>query len=186
MIFPRIKAQKLRFETLQEIVKADAKQRYGLLFEPAAESSEKGVWWIKANQGHSIKTVDVDMTPILSVEDIPTRIAVHGTSVTAWKSIATQGLSKMNRNHIHLAQGVPSNNVISGMRKSSQVLIYIKVQNAINSGIKFLLSDNGVVLTTGDENGFLKTEFFERVVTAKGEVLLGNDTELLDPIVSGA
>ena len=28
---------------------------------------------------------------------------------------ATQGLSRMNRNHIHLAQGIPSDNVISGM-----------------------------------------------------------------------
>ena len=34
-----------------------------------------------------VQAVNVDMTPILSVEEIPTRIAVHGTSMMAWKSI---------------------------------------------------------------------------------------------------
>ena len=55
------------------------------------------------------------------------------------------------------------------MRKSSQILIYINVQKALDAGIHFYLSANGVVLTDGDESGFLKPEFFERVVTARGE-----------------
>jgi 2'-phosphotransferase len=42
----------LNLEGLQEIVKADAKQRYDLKFE---EGTEAGIWWMKANQGHSIK-----------------------------------------------------------------------------------------------------------------------------------
>ena len=51
---PRIKSQNIDLVGLQEIVRADAKQRYSLLFEPAAEQSVQGVWWIRANQGHSI------------------------------------------------------------------------------------------------------------------------------------
>jgi 2'-phosphotransferase len=51
---PKIKSQNLDLVGLQEIVKADAKQRYTLLFEPMAEESAQGVWWIRANQGHSI------------------------------------------------------------------------------------------------------------------------------------
>jgi 2'-phosphotransferase len=62
------------------------------------------------------------------------------------------------------------------MRRSSQVFIYINVQKAIDAGIKFFLSDNGVVLTPGNESGFLKPEFFERVITAKGEILLPKST----------
>jgi len=173
---PRIKSQNLDLVGLQEIVKADSKQRYTLLFEPMAEGSAQGEWWIRANQGHSITTVDVEMKPIPSTEDIPSGCAVHGTSVAAWNSIATQGLSRMKRNHIHLAQGIPSDNIISGMRKSSQVFIYINVQKAIDAGIKFFLSDNGIVLTPGNESGFLKPEFFEQAITAKGEILLKNMT----------
>ena len=39
----------------------------------------------------------------------------HGTNFEAWNSIAKAGLSKMKRNHIHLAQNVPGESgVISG------------------------------------------------------------------------
>ena len=52
------------------------------------------------------------------------------------------------------------------MRNSSQILIYVNVQKAIDAGIKFYLSANGVVLTEGDERGFLLPQFFSRVETA--------------------
>ncbi|PFH50998.1 hypothetical protein AMATHDRAFT_143591 [Amanita thiersii Skay4041] len=161
----RLKGQGLSWEMLKDIVEKDRKRRYALVFE--GES-----WWIRANQGHSIKTVQMEMTPVLSVRDIPTGIAVHGTTLGSWQSIATQGLSRMKRNHIHLAQGLPGENVTSGMRKLSQVFIYINIEKAIEAGIKFYLSENGVVLSTGDEDGILKPEFFEKIVDAKGELLL--------------
>lgn len=55
----------------------------------------------------------------------------------------------------------------TGMRKSSQILIFINLQKALDVGIKFYLSENGVILTEGDERGYLKTEFFDRVEDAK-------------------
>jgi 2'-phosphotransferase len=95
----------------------------------------------------------------------------------------------MKRQHIHLAQGVPGDKVISGtahfhsypplyltkklvtpgMRKSSQILIYIDLPKALDAGIKFYLSSNGVVLTEGDERGFLSPEFFLRVENAAAQ-----------------
>jgi len=60
-----------------------------------------------------------------------------------------------------------------GMRTSSQILIFIDVQKALNAGIKFSLSDNGVVLTEGDEKGFLSKQFFEKVVDVKKGELVG-------------
>ena len=99
----------------------------------------------------------------------------------------------MSRNHIHLAQGVPGSGVISGilpgglsycgnmlimppgMRKSSEILIYIDVQKAIDAGLKFYLSANGVVLSEGDDRGYIKPEFFSRVETVKGVPLPGYD-----------
>jgi 2'-phosphotransferase len=50
------------------------------------------------------------------------------------------------------------------MRHSAKILIYIDVQKALDAGIKFWLSENGVVLTEGDERGFLMQKFFEKVV----------------------
>lgn len=52
------------------------------------------------------------------------------------------------------------------MRNSSQILIFVNVQNALDAGIKFYLSANGVVLTEGNSNGFLSPEFFLRVENA--------------------
>ncbi|KAI0832015.1 KptA family-domain-containing protein [Trametes gibbosa] len=168
-LLQRPKMGELTLGSLQEIVKSDAKGRYSLLLETDPNGGDE-VWWIRANQGHSMKAVVLDYEPIKSVTDIPTGIAVHGTTKRAWESIKNQGLSKMSRNHIHLAQGVVGSGVISGMRKSSQIFIYVDVQKAIDAGIKFYISANGVVLTDGDEGGFLSTQFFSQVDIVDGKI----------------
>ncbi|KAG2089670.1 KptA family-domain-containing protein [Suillus cothurnatus] len=156
----------INFSQLQEIVSKDQKQRFHLLTEPRSSDSPSDIWWIRANQGHSLKTVTLDMQPITSALDIP--MAVHGTTLSAWESIATHGLSKMKRNHIHLAQGIPGDNVMSG--RDAQLVTnfdFVDVQKALDAGVLFYLSANGVVLTDGDE-GFLSPTYFQRVEFAKG------------------
>ncbi|KIP02297.1 hypothetical protein PHLGIDRAFT_16631 [Phlebiopsis gigantea 11061_1 CR5-6] len=174
----RPKLKDMTLEAIQDLVQNDAKTRFSLIQEPDPSSGScDAVWWIRANQGHSLKTVKLDLYPIQSLSDIPTGIAVHGTNAAAWDIIKSQGLSKMTRNHIHLAQGVPGSGVISGMRNSASILIYVDVQKALDAGIKFYLSSNGVILTEGDEHGFLRAEFFRRVVDKKGSELKGWETE---------
>jgi 2'-phosphotransferase len=52
------KGETLDLEALKEIVENDSKNRFDLKFEEAApEESGVGSWWIKANQGHSIKVL---------------------------------------------------------------------------------------------------------------------------------
>lgn len=54
----------------------------------------------------------------------------------------------MSRNHIHFAPGLPQEDgVISGMRKSCDVYIYIDMVQAIKDGIDFYISSNNVILT---------------------------------------
>ena len=57
------------------------------------------------------------------------------------------------------------------MRNSSKVFIYIDLQKALDSGIKFYMSSNGVVLSDGDEYGYIRPRFFQVVKTASGETL---------------
>lgn len=62
------------FMHLQDIVKRDQKSRYHLLFEPQASGSTGvDVWWIRANQGHSMKVCHIRkslraLCPMLALE----------------------------------------------------------------------------------------------------------------------
>jgi 2'-phosphotransferase len=129
-------------------------------------NSDKGTWWIRANQGHSLqKVIDLELVEITDSSEYPT--VMHGTNQTAWPVIAKLGLSRMNRNHIHLATGKVGE-VTSGMRASARVMIHIDLETAMKDGFKFYRSDNGVVLCPGDERGFLPAKYFKQVEVKDG------------------
>ncbi|KAF2183151.1 hypothetical protein K469DRAFT_711102 [Zopfia rhizophila CBS 207.26] len=156
-----------------------------------ADFEDPADFLIRANQGHSIK-LDTEglLTPI--TEDSVPDMVVHGTDEKAWRLILKSGgLRRMARNHIHFASGLPKGfkpmeqteagdvvkdapPVISGMRNSSTVLVYLDIQAAMASGIKFYRSENGVILTEGDDKGFVPYQFFKRVENRKkgGGVLM--------------
>ncbi len=161
------------------MVKENDKQRFSLIpvpvqeddvFEgPAADSDDPAAYLIRANQGHSIAIESASLLTPFTDTDIPD-IVVHGTFYGAWPLILEAGgLSKMGRNHIHFALGVPGNAepVISGMRKDAQILIYVDAKKAMDKGLKWWKSENEVVLTEGDERGMLGLEFVVRVEERK-------------------
>ncbi|KAJ3170004.1 hypothetical protein HDU87_000527 [Geranomyces variabilis] len=153
------------FDDIKRIVATNAKQRFSL-----SQDGTSGAWQIRANQGHSLSSaiIQIPMQPILDANSIPA--AIHGTTRAAYTLIKSSGgLRPMGRQHIHLATGIPSKDasVISGMRTSAQVLIYVSMARALAAGIEFWRSENGVVLTSGLE-GVLGCEFFEKVVDRDG------------------
>ncbi len=74
----------------------------------------------------------------------------------------------MGRNHVHFAIGLPSESgVISGMRKSAEVYIYIDSARAMAEGIVFFKSSNGVILTAGlGPEGMVPPSCFSQVIVA--------------------
>ncbi|KAI8085026.1 phosphotransferase KptA/Tpt1 [Halteromyces radiatus] len=148
---------------IQYIVANNDKQRFFL-------KQDHGDWYIRANQGHSLRQLDsVDMTP----QQTPLDTVIHGTTLANWHLIQQSGyISRMNRNHIHCAIGLPEDNgVISGIRSSSQVLIYIDMQKALQDGILFYRSANDVILTDGLD-GSLSLKYVSQVVDRDGKSLL--------------
>uniref|UniRef100_A0A2P2K221 2'-phosphotransferase n=1 Tax=Rhizophora mucronata TaxID=61149 RepID=A0A2P2K221_RHIMU len=95
-------------DDIKEAVRRDNKQRFSLL-------EEDGELLIRANQGHTITTVESEslLKPIISAEDIP--VCVHGTYKKNLESILKSGLKRMQRLHVHFSCGLPSDGkVISG------------------------------------------------------------------------
>merc|ERR1719230_2398592 len=102
--------------------------------------------------------VHPDLAPVRA-GDLP--FAVHGTYLEAWAVIKQEGISRMTRNHVHLAKDLPGESgVISGMRGSCEVLIWVNIATAQRGGLRFGLSENGVLLTEGP----ITPSCFERVI----------------------
>ena len=156
------------------------------------DSDNPSNYLIRANQGHSIKVAEDGLLDPITIEsvDLP-KTVVHGTTIRAWPLILRSGgLKTMTRTHVHFASGLPEgfkdleNNtgdnkerhrepVISGMRNTSSVLIYLDIKKALTAGLKFWRSKNGVILSNGDEAGIIPLEFFERVEDRKkGSVIM--------------
>jgi len=147
---------------VEQVVAGCSKQRFTL-------KTEHEQLLIRANQGHSIADVEVEMTEILSATEAPK--VIHGTNFKAWQSIRAEGLSRMKRQHIHFAAGEPGDQgVISGMRTSCQIFIYLDVTAALNGGIRFFRSSNNVILSPGNTEGIIPPTYFKRVKDTKKNV----------------
>ncbi|XP_044749038.1 tRNA 2'-phosphotransferase 1 [Coccinella septempunctata] len=147
-----------------EVVETDEKGRFALRLN---ENSLD----IRANQGHSLNHIqELDLKPITS--PINVTCVIHGTFLKNWEKIKSEGLHRMGRNHIHFSQDRPDcNKQISGLRKNSEIFIYINLEAALASGLKFFCSANGVILCPGNQKGFIEPIFFEKVCRSDGSLL---------------
>ncbi|KAI9849476.1 MAG: hypothetical protein M1837_004096 [Sclerophora amabilis] len=126
--WPKIRNQKVTLSELRSLVADNDKQRYTLIRRPlfttptttttssSADSSsamddlsnDPSSYLIRASQGHSVQ-IDSSLllSPITPTTDPFPTVAIHGTTRAAWtKILATGGLSKMRRTHIHFAPGL--------------------------------------------------------------------------------
>ncbi|OHE92015.1 Tpt1/KptA family RNA 2'-phosphotransferase [Colletotrichum orchidophilum] len=197
-----IKSLKVTFSDIQAAVTTSDKQRFALKPNAATNatldetSTEPSHWLIRANQGHSIKVDSASLlTPItLEAGNVP-EVVVHGTYFAFWKQIeASGGLKRMGRNHVHFATGLPGDErgVVSGMRKDAEVLVYVDVGRALREeeegGLKWWISENGVVLTEGDGDGVVPCRLFKEVVAREegsGVGVLWKDGEKVAELPEG-
>ncbi|XP_072164200.1 tRNA 2'-phosphotransferase 1-like [Diadema setosum] len=148
-------------EDIRQVVALNDKQRFSLKEDPAT-----GDLLICANQGHSFEVQDQELEAITNAADYPT--VVHGTYFRNWESIQRQGLKRMKRTYIHFAKGEPgADGVISGMRKSCEMMIFLDLQAALEDGLKFFVSKNGVILCPGSDQGVVSPAYFSRVLQVR-------------------
>jgi putative RNA 2'-phosphotransferase len=116
--------------TLLEIVNTNDKKRFAL--------SEDGRQ-IRANQGHSV-TINLDLQ-----SQVPPDILFHGTASRFIDSILLNGLTKMNRHHVHLTENIDSALAV-GTRYGKPVLLIIDAKLMHEKGHLFYKSENNVWL----------------------------------------
>lgn len=148
-------------DDIKRVVETNNKQRFIL-------KTINGILEIKANQGHTISKITELSLKVLDNVDCD---IIHGTYLKHWKKIETEGLSRMRRNHIHFAKGL---NFVCGLRQSAELFIYINFNKAKQDGITFFESENGVILSPGNTNGFIGTKYFLKVITKDGQALKWN------------
>jgi len=105
---------------------------------------------IRANQGHSIE-VDLQLK-----EKTPPVVLYHGTTIDKWKKIKKSGgLSKMNRNHVHLSVDKETARNVGNRHGGKTILLYIDCGAMLLKGYKFFQSENGIWLVDKVPNQFI-------------------------------
>ncbi|TYI15028.1 hypothetical protein ES332_A08G160200v1 [Gossypium tomentosum] len=125
--FANIPLRSHTVDDIKEAVRKDNKQRFSLL-------EENGELLIRANQGHTVTTVESErlLKQIVSADEV--QFCVHGTYKRNLESILESGLKRMERLHVHFSSGLPTDGeVISGMRRDVNVLIYLDVRKALEA-----------------------------------------------------
>ena len=117
-------------ETLERLVRENNKQRYSF-----NENHTK----IRANQGHSL-AVDIELSP-----KIPPDILYHGTATRFLPSIRQLGITKQNRQHVHLSADLQTA-VTVGKRHGKAVVLSINTAEMVKDGYVFYYSENKVWL----------------------------------------
>ena len=125
------KTYPLTMERLEEIVRADGKQRYSF-------NDDRTL--IRANQGHSVP-VDVELQKVA-----PPDVLFHGTGEKYAQAILGEGLIPKSRLYVHLSPDVATATLV-GKRHGKPVVFQVDAKRMTEDGVEFFLSANGVWLT---------------------------------------
>lgn len=118
-------------EELEYVVEHNSKKRFSI-----DEANNK----IRANQGHSI-AINLGLS-----QKTPPDQLYHGTAQKHYDIIATEGLKKMSRNHVHLSADIETAKQV-GSRHGKPIILIIDCKQMLADGASFYQADNGVWLT---------------------------------------
>ena len=117
---------------LETVVSNDNKQRFSFNADKTC---------IRANQGHSLPTIELGLTAIE-----PPTILYHGTASRFLDSILQTGLEKRSRQHVHLSADTETAHKV-GIRHGKPVILQVAAGQMQRDGFAFYRSANGVWLT---------------------------------------
>lgn len=125
---------------LHAVVRTSDKQRFAL--------SEDGTR-IRANQGHSLTSVDLGLAP----SEPPAQL-YHGTAERFVDAIRAAGLRPQARQHVHLSRERGTATTV-GARHGRPVVLVVDAAAMLRAGHTFYVSANGVWLTAAVPAAFI-------------------------------
>jgi putative RNA 2'-phosphotransferase len=134
------KGNNLDINLLNEIVASNDKKRF-------AFNDDKTK--IRASQGHSIE-IDLNLQPSL-----PPEILYHGTATRFVESILKEGLTKQQRQHVHLSEKLETATAV-GARHGKPTVLIIDAMQMHEDGLLFYKSENNVWLTDHVATKYIK------------------------------
>lgn len=138
----------LDFEMLKDIVKKSIKKDDARF---SRYSFNDDFTKIRANQGHSIPGIDVELE-----ERIPPDVLYHGTAIRFMDSINEKGINKGKRLHVHLSDNIDTA-IDVGTRHGEPIILKIDAKKLHADGCKFFISKNNVWLCD-----FVPVGYFEK------------------------
>ncbi|MGO2853206.1 MAG: RNA 2'-phosphotransferase [Tetragenococcus koreensis] len=121
--------QKISQQQIEQIINNSPRQRYVI------EGKQ-----IRALYGHSI--------PVLPLQEptTPPEILYHGTRLAAAKIIQTEGLKKMGREFVHLAENIETAEKIGKRHEAAPIIFRIYALKACAAGVYFYPTESGIWL----------------------------------------
>ena len=131
-----------KLQELQYVVDNNDKKR----FELTTKGHEL---YIRACQGHSVQ-IDLELD-----EATPPNELYHGTVSKSLDSIMSDGLKKMNRQHVHLSADLETATKVGG-RRGKAIILVVDSKKMYENDYKFYLSKNGVWLTDSVPSSYIR------------------------------
>jgi len=135
--------RRLTLKLIEEVVKTNDKKRFSL----SADGQR-----IRAAQGHSTNTVQLNLAPLK-----PPEWLYHGTATRFLDSILAQGLLPGSRHHVHLSLDKKTAEAV-GKRYGKPVVLRVAALQMHNQGFAFGQAENGVWLTEKVPTCFIAQE----------------------------
>jgi len=89
------------------------------------------------------------------------RYIIHETYSKHLPKILIDGLSRMDKNHVHLCKQIGGSWIRK--KKRANIAIYIDVQEARRNGIIFFSAPNDVIMCSGDEKDSIPIKYFKEI-----------------------
>ncbi|MCF5471073.1 RNA 2'-phosphotransferase [Pseudomonas syringae] len=130
-------------ELILAVVSSSDKRRF---------ATSEDAQYIRAVQGHSIESVDIQY-----IEKEPPELLYHGTATRFLTSIQQQGLIAGSRHHVHLSQDFTTA-IDVGQRYGKPAVLKVEALQMHQQGFKFFQAENDVWLTGYVPNFFIRQE----------------------------